>query len=401
MWLWRSVGVTSLALGVMAIGAATGASNLIAPATAQAQNVPKLPAPPANGTMGFVVWHFVPAVLQGKDACPEGPALKNREIALSKVAPEERARLEKPENQAEFRKLWVADVTGPNGTNMCSQYSQFPDRPTQRTVQSKFAIGLNLDGDAGDGSKDSSGCSHQNFEAPDGTQGVDNQSYRAMGCNLEWRGVDGGFGDMVRGFEGFIASGEWAQVILLRGVDSFVNDPDVEIIYGNTPDRPVVDSGGKYVWNASYTISTKMPRERNVLHGKIVNGVLTTDPTLIKLTQTWGQGGARDLRGIRSKWTLNRGRLRLTFKPDGTLEGIVGGYQPLNEFVDSTSMGGMGSLLVAGIDCAGQWNTLRKLADGDRDPKTGQCQTISSAIELKAVPAFVNDVPTKEKIASK
>jgi hypothetical protein len=399
--LLRSVGLVSLALGVLAIGAAPQASNLVSSATAQAQDAPKLPAPPANGMMGFVVYSFVPPVIQGKDACPDGPALKNREIALSKLPPDERERIAKPENQAEFRKIWVADVTGPNGTNMCSQYSQFPDRPMQRTVQSKFSWGINLDGDDGNGSKDPTGCAHENFQTPDGQPGIDNQAYRAMGCNLEWRGVDGSSGDLVAGYRGFVQSGEWAQVILLRGVNSFVNDPDVEVIYGNTPDRPVLDSAGKFVWNVSYTVSTTFPRKRNVLHGKIVNGVLTTDPTLIELSQVWGQGGARDLRGIRSHWTFNRGRVRLTFKPDGTLEGIVAGYQPLHEFVDSTSMGGMGSLLVAGIDCAGQWNTLKKLADGDRDPKTGQCQTISSGLELKAVPAFVNDIPTKEKIASK
>ena len=35
------------------------------------------------------------------------------------------------------------------------------------------------------------------------------------------------------------------------------------------------------------------------------------------------------------------------------------------------------------------------------DPKTGQCTTISSAVDVKAVPAFVNDIPSKQKIASK
>ena len=173
------------------------------------------------------------------------------------------------------------------------------------------------------------------------------------------------------------------QSALLRGVDSLVNDDSVEIIYGNTADRPVVDSERKFIHYASYSISTEQPRERNVLRGKIVNGVLTSEPTLIKLTQTWGQGGARDLRGVRSRWTFNRGQLRLAFQPDGTLKGVVGGYQPLNEFVDSTSMGGIGSLTQAGIDCAGKYNTLKKLADGDRDPKTGECKTISSSVDLK------------------
>jgi hypothetical protein len=399
--LMRSAGLASVAVAALAIGAASEAP-AVSPAVAQTASA-NLPAPPANGVMGFVVWHFNPPVVQGKDACPEGVALKNREIFLSTLSPEEQTRLQKKENEKEFGQLWRNSMMHPDGANICSQYSQFPERPIQRTVQSKFAWGINLDGDDGDGAKNPAGCAHQNFETPDGQKGIDNQSYRAMGCNLEWRGVDGTAGDMVRGFEGFIASGEWAQVILLRGVDSLVNDNDVEIVYGNTPDRPVVDSAGKYIWNVSYTISTVMPRERNVLHGKIVNGVLTTDPAPIKLAQTWGQGGARDLRGVRSHWTLKRGRLRLTFQPDGTLKGFIGGYQPLEEFVDSTSMGGLGSAMVAGIDCAGQWNTLRKLADGDRDPKTGQCSTISSALELSAVPAFVNDIApnAKQKIASK
>ena len=57
-------------------------------------------------------------------------------------------------------------------------------------------------------------------------------------------------------------------MLLLRGVDSPVDDDNVEVIYGNTPDRPVVDSAGKFIWNASFTISDKAPRERNVLRGK-------------------------------------------------------------------------------------------------------------------------------------
>ena len=64
--LLRSAGLVSLALGVLAIGAAPQASNLVSPATAQAQEAPKLPAPPASGVMGFIVTQFVPPVIQGK-----------------------------------------------------------------------------------------------------------------------------------------------------------------------------------------------------------------------------------------------------------------------------------------------------------------------------------------------
>lgn len=394
----RSTCLVSLLGGILAIGAAPDTPT----SQAVAQQTSSRPlTPPANGVMGFVVWSFVNSVIQGKDACPEGTARQNREIFLSSLPPEESERLKKKENEAEFNQRWRASLMHPDGSNICAQYAQFPERPLVRTVQSKFAWGLNLDGDDGDGSRNPEGCKHENFVTPDGQQGIDNQSYRALGCTLSWRGVDGVAGDILRGFRDHQASGEYTQVLLLRGVDSLVNDPDVEVIYGNTPDRPVVDGTGKFIWNASFTISNEAPRERNVLKGRIVNGVLTTEPQLIKLTQTWGQSAQRDLRGIRSRWTLYKGRLRLTFQPDGTLKGIVGGYQPLDEPIKAYLLGGLGSAMVAGEDCAGDYNTLKKLADGMRDPKTGACTAISSGLELEAVPAFVNDVPSKRTMAQR
>lgn len=61
--------------------------------------------------------------------------------------------------------------------------------------------------------------------------------------------------------------------------------------------------------------------------------------------------------------------------------------------IQSPSIGGAGAALAAGIDCAGTLATLRKYADGIRDPRTGKCSGVSSAMDLYAVPAFVNDVP--------
>ena len=402
-WLLRSAGMASIAAGTLVLGAASQAPVPAMALPTAETSTNQLPAPPANGVIGFVVYHFAPSVIQGKDACPDGPAMKNREIFLNTLSPDERERIQKKENEAEFNQRWRASLMHSDGSNICSQYSQFPERPLLRTVQSKFAWGLDLDGDEGDGRSNPDGCAHDNFTSPDGAKGIDNQAYRAMGCTLEWRGVSGDQGDIVRGLDGFLSSGEFTQVLLLRGVDSLVNDNDVEIIYGNTPDRPVVDSAGKFVWNASFTVSDKFPRERNVLHGKIVNGVLTTNEQDIKLTQTWGQSAQRDLRGIRSRWDLRDGRLRLKFQPDGTLKGMVGGYQPIDHVGISPQLGGMGSAMVAGIDCAGEYNTIKKLADGLRDPKTGQCMGISTAIEMFAVPAFVNDVPgvQKQKVASR
>jgi hypothetical protein len=349
-----------------------------------------------------VVHSFLGPGMPRNRGCPDAPILNTRESFLSTLSPQERERLQQDANRAEFNARWQASMTGPGGTNMCSHYDMFPERPALPPVQSPYAWGLNLDDDDGIGSSASDGCAHVNFTSPVGEAGIDNESFRALGCGsgrrLESEAAEQD--NRLRGINGFLASGEFTQVLLLRGVDSLLNDDDVQVIYGNTPDRPVMDTANNYIWYASFTISDKPPRERNVLRGKIVNGVLTTEPTLIKLTQTWGQSRERDLRGHRSRWTLHKGRLRLAFEPDGTLKGLVGGYEPVYEFIQAPSIGGMGSLM-AGIDCARSYNSLKRLADGVRDPSTGECTAISTAIELKAVPAFVNDVPAKQRVTSR
>jgi hypothetical protein len=355
----------------------------------------ELPAPPANGVMGFVVDRFIPPVVQGPDACPQGTALKLKDAYLAGLDEPERARLSLKENEPELVRRWQATIFGPGGTNICSQPDMF-SRPEMRTVQSTHSWGLDLDGGQGADS-----CQHDGFSSPTGEQGIDNQEYRVMGCTLEWRGVDGVSGDQAVGMAQFHASGQWTQVILLRGVDSLARDDDVEVIYGNTPDRPVLDTKGHFLPGSSFTISNTAPRYRNVLHGRILNGVLTTDASDVKLTQTWGQGGARDIRGNRSKYDLRRAKLRLTFQPDGSVTGMLGGYKPVFDVLQSPAFGGAGSALVAGIDCAAELAALRKYADGIRDPQTGKCTGVSSAMQLSAVPAFVNDLPLGQRTAAR
>ncbi len=393
----RAAATTVALAALLAIGPMTGGRQPLA-SPAQGEAAPaKLPAPPANGEMGFVVSYFIQPVIQGPDACPQGTSPKLRDAYLAKQTPEEHARLALKENEAELTRRWQTDSFGPGGTNICSQPDLFPDRPELRLVQSKFSWGLDLDGDSpnhtsGGHANKADSCEHDSFQTPTGDQGIDNQEYRVMGCTLEWRGVDGVAGDQEIGMRQFHASGEWTQVILLRGVNSLVRDDNVEVIYANTPDRPAADSAGKFLPGSSFSVSDRAPRNRNVLHGRIAGGVLTTDPQDILLTQTWGQGGARDIRGNRSKYDFRKGRMRLTFQPDGSLTGMLGGYRPVFDVIQSPAIGGAGSAVVAGIDCAAELSTLRKYADGIRDPRTGKCTGVSSAIRIQAVPAFVNDV---------
>ena len=385
---WAAAFVTAGTAAALApmIGGDTPVS---APAIGQAGER-KLPAPPTNGVMGFVIDSFVPPIVPGMEQCGGSTSPKVRDAYLLSLPEAERARLSRKENEPELTRLWHASVVGANGTNLCSQPDMF-ERPVLRTIQTGTGWGLDLDDGQGANGAETGG--HEVFSSTAGERGIDNQEYRALGCKLEFRGPDGNGGDQLVGMRQFFASGEWTQVILLRGVDSLENDPEVEVIYANTPDRPMADSKGKFLPGSSFTISDTPPRNRNVLRGKIENGVLTTSAHDIVLTQTWGQGGARDIRGNRTKWNFLRGKLRLTFQPDGSLQGLVGGYRPVFDPIQSPAIGGIGSPLTAGIDCAAELATLRKLADGLRNPKTGKCEGVSTAMRVSAIPAFVNDVP--------
>jgi hypothetical protein len=335
--------------------------------------------------MGFVVASFGGRIVPGADACPNGTVPRLRDAYLLTLPRAERERLKRPENADEWDAAWQAYATNADGANICTHPDMF-ERPLMPTVQSRYAWGMDLDG--GDPGPD--GCPHENFESPDGQQGIDNQEYRVMGCTPEVRGGEQGEGNSGTGQ--FHRSGEWTQVILLRGVDSLINDDEVEVIYANTADRAVTSQDGEFLPGASYVIDVTPPRNRNVLRGKITDGVLTTEPADIKLAQTWGQSRQRDLRGARSQYDYRRGRLRLQFHADGSLTGMLGGYRPVFDLIAAPAIGGLGSATVAGIDCAQQLATARKFADGLRDPKTGQCTAVSSAAQIRAIPAFVIDI---------
>ena len=382
---WLHLPVMAVKLGLL--GGALAVAGASAPAGSGAEAAAALPAPPANGEMGFVLTAFAPAVYQGKDDCPDGLANTVRENYLQSLIPTERARLMVPANEPELTKRWKDYAVGPNNTNICANPELF-DRPIQKTIQGKIAPGLNLDGKAGGAGV--SGCGHENFVSPTGEQGIDNQVYRALGCSRNYRGVDGTAGDVVRGYNNFLATGEHSMVLLLRGVDSLVNDDHVDIIFATTGDRPVLDSKRNFITGASFTVSDNA-RWRNVLHGRIVNGVLTTDPADVHLTRRVGHGG---IRGENLEWQFRQGRFRLAFQPDGSIKGLFGGYQPARSVIEMTIVGGIGAATVAGIDCAAELKTLQTMADGLRDPKTGQCTGISAAMDVAAVPAFVMDRPT-------
>jgi hypothetical protein len=377
-----------LAAITVALATTPGASTEPSPAAAPSSHPREL---------GFVLTAFAPAIYQGKDDCPDGLVGTVRENYLDSLPEAERARLLLKVNEPELTARWKAYALGPEHTNICANPEKF-SRPVAKLIEGPVARGLNLDGDSGSGASD--GCAHDNFTAPDGEKGIDNQAYRALGCTRNYRGVDGLGGDGIGGQNAMLATGEQSKVLLLRGVDSLANDPDVEVIFATTDDRPVLDSKRNFITGASFSV-TDNPAWRNVLHGRIVNGVLTTDPADIRVSRRMGHGGAA---GLNAEFDMRRGRFRLAFQPDGSVKGLFGAYQPMRNVIVSTINGGIGAAETAGIDCAAEYAALTKLADGLKDPKTGRCTAISAALDVAAVPAFVIDRPPhadKPRIAAR
>jgi hypothetical protein len=127
-----------------------------------------------------------------------------------------------------------------------------------------------------------------------------------------------------------------------------------------------------------------------VLHGHIKDGVLYTDESDIHLV-------ADPFLIPEYKWT--HARMKLKLEPDGSLKGILGGYHDMYALYWSYASSGWVEEHSTSLDMPALWYSLKRNADADPDPKTGQNKSISTAFEIEAVPAFV--VHTEERAEKK
>lgn len=358
-------------------GAAAGGLILLAFATGAGQ-------PQQNPDYGFVLAKMGLVFYRGDEKidCPQGRSHSLREAFLATQTAAEQARLLQPENAMELERRYKEDyVFGPGGKDICTNSEAFdtPDRELQKTVQSKIGPGMDLDRAASDDRPAPGSCAHKSFTSPTGETGVDNQFFRAIACNTFWRGASTGVGDAA-------SQQPWTSdpaVVIVRGVDNWRNDPQVQVVIAASPDKPPVDTTQAVTDGGSLSL-TSNPRYRTTLNGRIENGVLTTDPANLVLPFSWvGASGG--------EFILNHARIRVRLTPSGDLEGEVGGYRPIDNAVAVLHVGGPGVANTAGVDCASVRKTLRVLADGDPDPRTGACTSVSTGLNFAAKPAFVFD----------
>ena len=348
----------------------------------------------AGEAKGYAITWFQPAMYTGDDDCPDGlnksPDFKAVFAGEGKTTEEIKNLIDHP-NSKEFAD--AVEKRGPHGEDVCADPASVPD-PGHKTLQGKTAIGFNLDGKT-----DSSGapapntCAHAKFVSPDGTPGIDNQYYRALGCMVALRGK--------RGHDGFVyayimermkAEGLRTYLVEIKGMDDPKDNKDVEVgIYLGT-DSLVLDAKGEVRRDTTQRIS-KDPRWHNVVHGTMKDGVITTDVFDLNLLgdPIWIP-----------EFHFRQARMRLEVQPDGGIKGTLGGYEDLQTLYYNTSKSGILFETTNAATCPGVYYALKRMADGYPDPKTGECTALSIAFNIEAIPAFVLHQPgdtTKTKTA--
>jgi hypothetical protein len=359
-----------------------------------------------NGEAGFIVSKIAYALSKdAKDtgACPDGMTQGNIEIYSESAE----GKKHDGESDQDYSRRQVQGFqtlsTAPNGQNLCMNPEAGSPDPHYKVVTGKNipADGIDLDGqDSHIGGKPAANtCAHDDFRGLNGEKGVDNQFFRLVGCSKSYQSTG-----QSNTYEIAMYTGEWAILITLKGVKDLKNSPNVEVGIYASADPIQLSPTREALTNATYAIDQD-PRFRATTHGRIVNGVLTTDPVDVRFHWV--------VNSIHLERPLKEARLHMTVAPDGSLEGILAGYTPVEELYDFAygfrngkdgagkpanlrliSGSANGQARVLDHTCNGAYFAMKQLADGDRDPKTGQCTSISTQYRIKAIPAFVVDVVT-------
>ena len=244
-----------------------------------------------------------------------------------------------------------------------------PD-PHLHTVEGKYAFGFNLDGKGA--------ASPGSYEDPETHEkGVNNQYYRALGCNKNHRAFPPDRpAHWAYVWEGARDSTP-AWLISVTGAD-LSKDGDVSVTFDRALKHATLDANGNVLANATFRVDSD-PRSHNELTGRIANGVLIIETGDLHMV-----GDPFHL----AKLDLRQTHLRMKLRPDGAMDGFIGGYQPWMDIYFSYGSTGYVAEVNEGIDHPGVYFALRRLADAYPDPVTGQNTAISTAYRIEAVPAF-------------
>ena len=248
--------------------------------------------------------------------------------------------------------------------------------PKWKAITGKQAFGFNLDGKGE--------ATRNGFEDPETREkGVNNELYRALGCYISMRGSLEGRPTYWAWAWGQLKDSQPAWLITIDGADLSKDGP-VTVTFDRALEHLKSNVDGSPRADATYRYDSD-PRSHNSYKGEIRGGVVTISE----------HGDFRMLQNplVAPEFRLSKTHLRMKFKPDGSLTAFIGGYQPWADLYFSFGSGGIGIEQCVTGDIPGLYWLMRKHADADPDPKTGQNATISATYYIEGVPVFAAQPP--------
>jgi hypothetical protein len=251
--------------------------------------------------------------------------------------------------------------------------------PKLKGSEGKYAYGFNLDGAvAADDQEDP--ISHE--------KGVDHALARALGCIEPMRGT-------LREGTAFwqfmwtaIKSIAPAWTVTISGEDLSKDGP-VIVSIGRAMEPPRYNGNGTP--RASMTFRADLdPRVNKNIYKATKQG------NIISIVE---HGPYRNLSDalLFPRFELDNFHARLTLNDDGSLEGIIGGYQTVESLYFAIGNGNLAAETSYAPEIPGMYHLMRRYADAN--PVDGKNMSISAAYYFHSVPAFI--VPPKQVLATR
>lgn len=325
----------------------------------------------------FVVSWFGVAGLVSEDQCPVMNTRPEEEDYFALLSEDEVVREKEAAGEKGIDYMTQMGFRGPGRLSAVNLPGIVPDPGFAEPV-SEVAYGVDLD--SGNACVTAESSERKSYRSLDGKlEGVDNQLYTVVGCFAGFRGKEGYRNQTSNARR---ADGNVTMLIEVSRIDDEMNDDDVDVKIIYSMDPPVKDpSGSTYLPYSTFRPSKEQQFAyfNTAFKGRIVDGVVMTYP----LADFELNSGLQD-----PLVQMKEAQLRLEMKPDGSLQGVLGGYLDWRRFMSFNRSSYSENLF--GYQAPGLYNALKRNADGLKNPVTGQCDGISAAYEIEGVAAFIS-----------
>ncbi len=338
------------ALGVVGLGATS--ANADAPSAAI-----------RNRSIGYVMTgvHWATYATEKATECPDGFNDGPREQYSALFPKDGKQRTVAETELTREAAVWFPD-TGPEP----STAKEFKFKEPVGTV----APGLNLDGKVGP----------NDYTSPDGEKGIDNQFNRVYGCVSDMRPG----GSLYFLWNKYLTRYFYPHTVIeITNVDDLVNDDDVTVTFYRGLDAVLADAGGtEFLPYATQRVDERWGKLfKRPAHGKIVNGVLTSDPGEINRPYIFGFED-------RTFYRFRDGRVKLNLTPESA-KGVIAGYLDVKSWYRAIN-GALGthSLSYGQESSPSLYRALFRLADAYPDAN-GKNTAISAVEEVTFKQVYV------------